>query len=194
MKRILGLAILALLITTGCEEENGNGAEESVILSGSGVNTEFKDFQFASLDFMGLANWLIIVGTSGTDTLMITSFVGEQITENQAIALNDTSKLMFFGTIGSHNYMFVNIDVGTSFVSGNITFTDYDLDYTASDATKKIAAEFSAGASLAGGAVVSEESTFKVDISGGFEAPYSLSAVSASRLPAAVRQKIMLDR
>jgi hypothetical protein len=194
MKRIPALSVLVVFLAIGCEEENGNGAEESVFLSGSGVTTEFEDFKFASLDFLGLANWLLIIGTSGTDTLMITSFVGEQISENQAIALGDTSTLVFFATLGSRDYVAANVDVGTNFVSGSITFTEYDLDYTDSDASKKIAAEFSAGASIAGGTVESEAPTFKVDISGGFEAPFSLSAMALSRLPAEVRQKYTLVR
>ena len=101
---------------------------------------------------------------------------------------------IFFATLGSGDYIAANLDIGTSFVSGSVTFTDYDIDYTESDASKKIAAEFSEGASIAGGTMDSEAPTFRVDISGGFEAPFSLSAMALSRLPAAARQKFMLER
>lgn len=193
MKRILTLSLLMIFLTLGCEEENGPDKEEHVVLSGSGATTEFEDFQFLSMDFLGI-NWLVIIGTSGTDTLMISSFVGDQITEDQGIALSDTSTLIMFATIGSGDYIAANIDVGTSFVSGNLTFTDYDIDYTESDATKKIAAEFSDGASIAGGTLESEMPTFKVDISGEFEASYSFGVMALSRLPASARQKFRIER
>lgn len=193
MKRTIMIGLIFAILIAGCEKDNDHEEPEGVLLSGKGASTDFVDFTFLSMDFFGM-KWLTMIGFSASDTLIIMSLTGDQINVDQSIALADTGMVFIGGTFGSGRYVVANLNEGTNYVSGTITFTEWDLDFTEADLTRTISGKFSSGASLLAGAAGSGANPFQANISGKFEAPFSTGALMMDKVKTAIPRKLLLPK
>lgn len=142
MKKLTLLFLIMLFLVNACSDDDdptgpaGPSKDGAVLISGSGVSTEFDTFEFTVIPFF---NWIIITAAENSDSLSVFLLNYSSMEVNSAISLSDTN-IWVIGTFGSGKHSAANFG-SVANVSGSITFTSLDT-------SGSLAATFSSGATL----------------------------------------------